>query len=118
VSSRIWSLRVQDILEAIDSIQRQTTTLQFEEFTQNPILVKAVLYDFIVIGEAALNVPSDVKDQYPSIPWRLMGDMRNVIAHEYFQINLVIVWNTIQNNLPPLVAQLREVLQFETEQNE
>lgn len=46
-----------------------------------------------------------------------MGDMRNVIAHEYFQVNLRITWNTIHNNLPPLIAQIQELLERETGQD-
>ena len=115
--SRNWQLRLQDILDAICSIQQRTAGMSFEEFTQNETLFKAVLYDFVVIGEAVINIPSGVQSQYPQIPWRLMGDMRNVIAHEYFQVNLRVVWNTLQNNLPPLIPQLQELLDAKTENN-
>lgn len=108
--SRNWQLRLRDILAAIGSIQRQTAEMSFEEFSQNETLVKAVLYDFVVIGEAAIAIPPELREQYSSIPWRLMGDMRNVIAHEYFQVELRTVWNTAQNNLPPLVVQLEAIL--------
>ena len=47
---------------------------------------------------------------------RLMSDMRNVIAHEYFQVNLRILWNTVQNNLPPLIAQIQELVERKTDQ--
>lgn len=115
VPSRQWPQRIQDILRAIASIQQQTASINFDEFTQNDMLVKAVLYDFIVIGEAATNVPTDVRSLYPQVPWRLMRDMRNVAAHEYFQINLRVVWNTAQNNLPPLIAVLEDILRQEAE---
>jgi len=57
VPSRNWQLRIQDVLNAINSIQRSTAKISFQEFEQNEILVKAVLYDFVVIGEAANSPP-------------------------------------------------------------
>lgn len=111
MSSRSWQLRVRDILNAIASIQAATSNMTFEEFAANQTLVKAVLYDFIVIGEAAVSIPVEIQASFLQIPWRLMTDMRNIMAHEYFRVNLRIAWSTIQNNLPPLVPQLRAMLQ-------
>lgn len=68
-----------------------------------------MLYDLIVIGEAAINIPLDVQALAPEIPWRLMSDMRNIIAHEYFQVNLRIAWSTLKNNLPPLIRPLQQL---------
>ncbi len=109
MSSRSAKERVQDILSAIGSIQLRTATLNFEEFSRDETVVKAVLYDLIVIGEAAANIPIDIQALAPELPWRLMRDMRNIMAHEYFQINLRITWSTIQNNLPPLVPSLQQL---------
>jgi uncharacterized protein with HEPN domain len=113
--SRNWRLRLQDIVESIDEILQRTAGMEFEDFTTNRTIVKAVLYDLGIIGEAARNIPSAIQLRYPQIPWRLMGDMRNVIFHEYFQVELKIVWRTIQNNLPLLSSQLQEVLESEAE---
>ncbi len=112
---RDWRLRIQDIVESIDEILQRTADMEFEDFMANRTIVKAVLYDFGIIGEAARNIPSEIHLRYPQIPWRLMGDMRNVIFHEYFQVELAIVWRTIQHNLPLLRSQLQEVLESETE---
>lgn len=109
MSSRSAKERIQDILNAIDTIQRRTAGMGFEEFSQNETILKAVLYDLIVIGEAAINIPTDVQTLAPELPWRLMSDMRNIMAHEYFQVNLRITWSTIQNNLPPLIHPLQHL---------
>ena len=109
--SREWWLRVQDILGAIDRIQRSTAGMSFEDFSRiAEIMLQGILYNFIIIGEASVNVTDGIKSRYPQIPWRLMGDLRNVMAHEYFQVNQRLVWNTIQNHLPPLVPLLEELL--------
>jgi uncharacterized protein with HEPN domain len=117
VPSRNWLLRIQDIINAANSIADYSAEITVEEFRKNEVLIKAILYDFVVIGEAAVHIPTEVKSRYPQIPWRLMGDMRNIIAHEYFQVDLKILWNTIQNNLPSLMTQLHELLRSEAEPN-
>lgn len=114
MSSRGWLERIDDILAAIARIQRRTIGMTFEEFEADDTITKACLYDFIVIGEAAINLPDEIKSCYPNIRWQFMGDMSNVIAYEYFQVKLDIVWNTIQNYLPSLVAQLRDLLTLES----
>ncbi|BAZ04383.1 HepT-like ribonuclease domain-containing protein [Calothrix sp. NIES-3974] len=87
--------------------------LSFTDFKNNETIVKAVLYDFLIIGEAAINIPAKIQSNYPEIPWRIMGDMRNVMAHEYFQVNLKIVWNTAKNNLPNLIVLLEYLIENE-----
>lgn len=107
MSSRTAPARIQDILDAIQSIQSRTANLSFDAFRQDETIIKAVLYDLIIIGEAAINISPDVQALAPDLPWRLMSDMRNIMAHEYFQVNLRVTWSTIQNNLPPLVKTLQ-----------
>ncbi len=57
MSSRSAKARIQDILNAIESIQSRTTGISFDQFSQDETIVKAVLYDLIIIGEAAINIP-------------------------------------------------------------
>ena len=110
MSSRDWQLRIQDILKAINSIQKRTQAMSFEEFAADETVIKAVLYDFIVISEAANNIAPEIKASTSNIPWRQMSAMRNIAAHEYFQVSLRITWETIQNNLPTLIALLEHLL--------
>ncbi|NJP09743.1 MAG: DUF86 domain-containing protein [Leptolyngbyaceae cyanobacterium RU_5_1] len=117
MSFRDWRSRVQDILTAIDEIQQCTTGVSFEDFMANRIVMKAALYDYMIIGEASRNIPLEVQALAPQIPWRLMNNMRNVVAHEYFQVELEIVWDSIQNDLPLLIPQLQELLNQEAEGN-
>ncbi|MDB9526001.1 DUF86 domain-containing protein [Oscillatoria sp. CS-180] len=118
MSSRDWQQRVQDILTAIDSIQNRLQGLSFEDFVTNDVLVESVLYQLIVIGEAAINIPSAVKAENPKLPWRKMSDMRNIMAHEYFRVEMGIVWETVQTNLPPLIEPLNALLDIDHERKE
>lgn len=111
--SRNWQLRLQDILQSLAEIEQRTRDITLEEFADNHTIIKAVLYDFVIIGEATRNVPLEIQSRYPLIPWRLMGGMRNVVTHEYFQVNLSRVWTTIQDDLPSLVPQLQQALDRE-----
>ena len=89
--------------------------MSFEDFSSNRVTLKAVLYNLGIIGEASRNIPRDIQLRYSQIPWRLMGDMRNVIIHECFRVELAIAWRTIENNLTPLRSQLQEMLENEAE---
>jgi uncharacterized protein with HEPN domain len=107
---REWRLRIADILGAIAAIQSYTQEMDYEMFIRDRRTVDAVLRNLTVIGEAATYVPDDIVALHPEVPWREMRDMRNVVVHAYFGVNQRIVWDTIQLNLPPLVA-LLEALQ-------
>ena len=100
-------------MQASLAIQNPVVNMNFADFQNNDTIVKAVLYDFLIIGEAATNIPIEIQSRYPKISWRILGDMRNVMAHEYFQVNLKIVWNTVKNNLPELILQLESLIENE-----
>ncbi|MBW4618142.1 MAG: DUF86 domain-containing protein [Cyanosarcina radialis HA8281-LM2] len=113
VPSRNWQQRIEDILAAIADIQGWTLDKTQEDLETNTILLRAILYSFVIIGEASIHVSQDIQDKYSEIPWRLMKDMRNVMTHEYFQIDSQILWSTIQKNLPAVKSQLESLLQRE-----
>ena len=113
MSPRLWEHRITDILEAIEKIQRYVEAMAFDDFEKDSKTVDAVVRNFIIIGEAARNVPEEVVVRHPSIPWRIMGDMRNFAVHEYWGVELRTVWETIQIDLPPLVPLLRSIIHEE-----
>jgi len=79
------------------------------DFKQDKRTQQAVVMSLIVLGEAATKVMDqhpEFADQHPEIPWRSMRGMRNRIAHGYFDIDLTVVWDTLQTALPALKAQL------------
>jgi uncharacterized protein with HEPN domain len=113
VPSRSWQQRVEDILAAIADIQAWTVGKTQTDLESNQILLRAILYSFMIIGEASSNVLESLQGISTEIPWRLMKDMRNVMAHEYFQIDVQILWNTITKSLPKVVSQLEDLLERE-----
>lgn len=116
MSRRLWKHRITDILESIKKIQSYVDDMNFDDFHKDEKTIDAVIRNFIVIGEAARNVPDDISVKYPNIPWRVMGDMRNFAVHEYWGVELRTVWKTIQDDLPPLVPSLNRVIDSEKDQ--
>jgi len=109
MSPRDWSERIQDILDAIAEIQAFTLGMNYEIFKVDAKTIRAVELDFIVIGEAANQLPDDIEEKYPEIPWSLMRAMRNRLVHVYFAVDPKLLWDTIQNDLPALVRSLEAI---------
>ncbi len=107
---RKWKFRLKHITEAMLKIFQYTDSMTFEDFSNDPKTVDAVIRNFLIIGEAARAIPSDVEDIFAEIPWSDMRGMRNILAHEYESVDLSMVWNTIQDDLPPLLPLLEKVL--------
>ncbi len=110
MSPRNWKDRIRDILDAINEIRKFTKGMDFATFKDDDKSVRAVEMNFIIIGEAANQIPEEIEEIYTSIPWSLMRAMRNRIVHVYFRIDEKLVWDTIQNDLPPLVPELEKLL--------
>lgn len=95
--------------QAIADAQSFTEGMVQADFIQDKRTQQAVVMSLIVLGEAATKVMdqhTSFAEQHSQIPWRSMRGMRNRIAHGYFDINLEIVWETVQNALPTLKTQL------------
>ena len=110
---RDWRLRIEDILQAIGRIQRYTRGFTFDVFNSDDLRVDAVIRNLSIIGEAARYIPEDIQKKYPDVPWSDMRGIRNVVTHEYFGIVLEVVWETVQDDLPPLALRLQEILDRE-----
>lgn len=110
MSSRDWRDRIRDILDAIAEIQKFTRGMDYESFKDDDKAVRAVEMNFIIIGEAANQIPEEIEEKHTTIPWSLMRAMRNRIVHVYFKVDEKLMWDTIQNDLPPLIPELEQLL--------
>ncbi len=108
-SSEEWTLFIKDILSAIDKIERYTANLTLAQFRKNEVLIDAVIRNLEIIGEASSHIPSFIRNAHPEIPWRQIISLRNFLIHEYFYVELSIVWQTIQIHLPELKQQLMKL---------
>lgn len=110
MSPRDWRDRVRDILDAIAEIQKFTRGMDYVTFREDDKAIRAVEMNFIIIGEAANQIPEEIEEKHINIPWNLMRAMRNRIVHVYFKIDEKMMWDTIKNDLPPLIPQLEKLL--------
>ena len=99
---RTFKVYFQDILDASQSILEYTKNYTLEKFSDDKKTIDAVIRNFEIIGEAAKKIPQQVKDKYPDLHWRGMAGMRDKFIHEYFGINIEIVWDTIVKEIPKI----------------
>jgi len=105
MSSRSPALYLDDLLEAGKAIQSYVDKLSFEEFASDRMRQSAVIREFEIIGEAVGKLPDHLKRDAPGVAWQDIKDFRNLLIHEYFGVDLAIVWHVIQYDLPELLKQ-------------
>lgn len=114
MSKRDWKILVEDIIESIDKIEEYSRDLTFEDFSQNSLVIDAVVRNLEIIGEASKNIPEEIQKKFPDIPWQKIKGIRNRIVHEYFSVDITIIWFIVQNEL----SSLKITLQKHLEENE
>jgi uncharacterized protein with HEPN domain len=110
MSPRTWQASIQDILDAIGQIYNFMDHMDYETFRQDIKTVRAVELNLIIIGEAANMVPNEIQEKHPEVPWHFMRAMRNRLVHVYFDVDPKLVWDTVNNDLPPLVISLESLI--------
>ena len=104
-----------DILIAARKALQFLEGMTWQNFTQSELHQNAVIRPLEIISEAARRVSQETRDAHPEIPWEQMIGMRNRLIHEYFRVNLSTVWQTVQNDLSPLIALLEPLVPPEDE---
>jgi len=110
MSEKSPRLYLEDILTSISRIEEYTEGLSFENFKKDQKTLDAVVRNLEIIGEAARNIPESFSEKHGKLPWREMVSMRNKVIHEYFGIDISILWQTIKEDLPGLKVQIQELL--------
>ena len=107
MSSRSPKLYVDDIFQACQDILNFTHDLRnADELEEDRRTFLTIVRSLEVIGEAAREMPRSFREKHTGIPWREIASLRNVIAHEYFGLDNIILWDVIQTRIPALVEQL------------
>ena len=110
MSERPQLLYYQDILDSGSAILSYVQGMTCDAFVQDRMRYSAVIREFEIIGEAVGKLSVELKDGYPEIPWQDVKDFRNLLAHEYFGVDLEIVWNTINDDLPMLLGAVQKIV--------
>jgi uncharacterized protein with HEPN domain len=82
----------------------------YQDFLRDDKTVYAVVRALEIVGEAAKRIPAEIRDRFPTIPWRSMAGIRDKLIHDYVSVNLEVVWKTVTEDLPLLLPQIQRVL--------
>ncbi len=104
------SIYLRHIIDAFIQIENYTDGVSHDDFFNNRLLQDAVIRQLEIMGEAARNLSEDLRDKYPQIPWRQMIGLRNRMIHAYFNVNLQIIWEIVQGDLPDLKREMKCIL--------
>jgi uncharacterized protein with HEPN domain len=97
------------ILESIEFIEDFSKNITQAEFLKSVKTQDAIIRRLEIIGEAAGNFPEDFRKKYPEIRWEEISGMRNVLVHEYFRVDLDLIWKTVEKDVPKLKKQILKI---------
>ena len=100
-----------DIYEVINKGISFINEMSFEDFRKDERTQFAIIRVIEIIGEASKKIPDRVKSQSEEIPWREIGGMRDLLIHDYFGVNIKVVWETTKNDLPDLKDKIYKLIQ-------
>lgn len=104
-----------DMLVAARKAVRFSSGLTYERFSQSDLHQNAVLKVLEIIGEAASRISADTRTAHPNVPWPDVVGLRNRIVHAYFEVDLGVVWNIVNNDVPVLIPALEPIVPTEAE---
>ncbi|MFN0112866.1 MAG: DUF86 domain-containing protein [Blastocatellia bacterium] len=113
-SGRTYHDYLADILDAVEKAEGFIRAMTVEQFKADDKTIFAVIRALEIIGEAAKRIPEDIRQKYPAIPWQEMAGMRDKLTHDYFGVNIEVVWKTTVEDLPDLNSAISQMLKTES----
>ncbi len=108
--SRDYKAYLSDTLKAVQNVRKYTKQISYHKFCSDQKTVDAVLRNLEIIGEALKHIPEDFRKHHPEVEWKKISGLRDMLIHAYFQVDLQIVWDVIQNKLPDLHKKISAML--------
>jgi uncharacterized protein with HEPN domain len=107
---RDYKVFLQDVLDANANVAEFVGAMTLDQFHDDKKTLHAVVRNLEVIGEAIKQVPAEVRIRYPQVPWQRIAGLRDILIHHYFEIDVEIVWDVVQNKLAELKPQIETIL--------
>jgi len=107
---RDYNLYLSDILKAMESIEEFVKDMSFEQLRSDDKTSSAVIRKFEIIGEATKQIPDDIKQRHPNVPWKDMSGMRDRLIHIYFGVDYNLVWTAIKERIPQVKPLIKKIL--------
>lgn len=101
--------RLLDILDAIAQIETEWRKGK-KAFDENRLIQVWMVHHLMIIGESVRSIDPSFRQLHPSVPWRQISGMRNILVHDYFRINHEVVWNTVEKDIPGFKEQVQQIL--------
>ena len=99
-----------DILEASTKIEKYVEDVRFDEFSKNTMMQDAVMINLAIIGEAAKNIPPEIRKLVDDIEWKKIAGLRDILIHAYFRIDVNIIWDIVKNKIPHLKIRIGKLI--------